>query len=501
MMEMQTVAVELQANNLNSAMKGVTVNQQKQTGSTQRSFKSALESVRNENRGSDHDRDVKSVETTEKQPDLTPVIVPMTISFTDVQQAMLGLKESEATNATELSLTEGDNTLSNAADLAKVLTETVQKQVFGLVTTSREAQVPGLVVPIGTGRDAQVPGSVVPTDTGREAQVPGSVVPTDTGRDAQVPGSVVPTDTGQVFAIAATNLDEQVLEPAMLTDVVLTQESEITRQIKLSSDFPLAKEAAELNPKVANSVPEQPAQQTVAIKMSNGEVLRKMVAAEVSSEDLKQQKMKPAPTTVNIVMAAEDTLVIATEMSTAQDQGFETDLAQSTLSVSIPAQGKTDIAEAAFPNIQTPIPIKDQVLQQIVQKANILIYGGQQQINIQLKPEHLGQLSLLISVENGAVTAKFHTDSQQVKQLLEASLPQLKQELQAQGMKVQQVDVSVGQQPMSFSDFSRQASHYNQGKAKRVGKIAPDDLEEQFSNMATSVSKFAGLSSGVDYRV
>lgn len=154
-----------------------------------------------------------------------------------------------------------------------------------------------------------------------------------------------------------------------------------------------------------------------------------------------------------------------------------------------------------FSPAETPPPVKEQVLQAIVQKARILSEGTQQQMQIQLKPEHLGPLNVQIAVENGAVTAKFQTDNPQVKQALEASFNQLKQDLQAQGFKVQHVAVSIGQQGMSFSEFSRRSPQFGLIKSKRPGKVE-EVLGEQAAARASALENYGEIPmGGVDYKV
>ncbi len=61
-----------------------------------------------------------------------------------------------------------------------------------------------------------------------------------------------------------------------------------------------------------------------------------------------------------------------------------------------------------------------------------------------LKPDHLGKLSLKLVTENGIVMANFVADSQQVKEVLEANMQLLKSALEKQGFIVQGFNVSVG---------------------------------------------------------
>ena len=63
---------------------------------------------------------------------------------------------------------------------------------------------------------------------------------------------------------------------------------------------------------------------------------------------------------------------------------------------------------------------------------------------IKLKPDNLGKVTMQISVENGNISAKFLAESQKVKEILESNMQELKDQLAKQGMAVQEMSVSVG---------------------------------------------------------
>lgn len=80
---------------------------------------------------------------------------------------------------------------------------------------------------------------------------------------------------------------------------------------------------------------------------------------------------------------------------------------------------------------------------QIVEQARLIRNSENTEMVINLKPEHLGQLTLRVSVsQNGAVNASFYSDNAQVRAAIENSLVQLRQELNDQGLKVDNVQVS-----------------------------------------------------------
>lgn len=98
------------------------------------------------------------------------------------------------------------------------------------------------------------------------------------------------------------------------------------------------------------------------------------------------------------------------------------------------------LPKADVPN--TTVDSQD-VLNQIVRKAELMFRLNSSQMKIELHPEFLGKLTIKVMVEEGAVTARFITDNHQVKQMLEANLGMLRQTLESQGLKVERAEVDV----------------------------------------------------------
>lgn len=84
-----------------------------------------------------------------------------------------------------------------------------------------------------------------------------------------------------------------------------------------------------------------------------------------------------------------------------------------------------------------------EVLEQIVQKAELLLKSNASEMKIDLKPEFLGKMTIRIAVEEGVLTARFTAESQQVRQMLEANMSSLRQTLEAQGVRVEKTEVNV----------------------------------------------------------
>lgn len=103
------------------------------------------------------------------------------------------------------------------------------------------------------------------------------------------------------------------------------------------------------------------------------------------------------------------------------------------------------------PTERIPVQAKE-IINQVVEKAKVVLTGDKSEMVMDLKPDSLGKLSLKVVTENGIVTARFVAENQQVKQVLESNMQLLKDALEKQGMNVQGFSVSVRQDsPRSFS--------------------------------------------------
>ncbi|HEX3031764.1 MAG TPA: flagellar hook-length control protein FliK [Bacillota bacterium] len=108
------------------------------------------------------------------------------------------------------------------------------------------------------------------------------------------------------------------------------------------------------------------------------------------------------------------------------------------------------------------------VMNQLIESSQVLVGKDHSEVKIQLKPDFLGKVALQVSVENGVVKAEIAAESQQVKQLIEANLGSLKQHLADQGLKVEQLVVSLGQGQTQSGGEREQSSR--SGKSNRRGQ-------------------------------
>ena len=139
---------------------------------------------------------------------------------------------------------------------------------------------------------------------------------------------------------------------------------------------------------------------------------------------------------------------------------------------------------------EKPLPVADpgEIVDQVVKKFELLTKQEGSEIKIQLKPEFLGKMTIKLSLEEGVLSAKFVTDNQQVKGLLESNLALFRQQLEAAGIKVDKAEVAF--QMGGGTDYDSMAGNpqfqWQQGEAGNNGKTLAESV------MTQGYSQYAG---------
>jgi flagellar hook-length control protein FliK len=104
--------------------------------------------------------------------------------------------------------------------------------------------------------------------------------------------------------------------------------------------------------------------------------------------------------------------------------------------------------------------------------------GKSEGVRVVLKPETLGELTIRARMEEGKVFAEIRVQQTEVKAVLEAQVPQLRDTLVSQGIDVQRVEIVSDGGEMHFhnSDEGR-ASHQRPARFRRGHKNV-DAVEE-----------------------
>ncbi|WP_371368979.1 hypothetical protein SRRS_23430 [Sporomusa rhizae] len=153
-------------------------------------------------------------------------------------------------------------------------------------------------------------------------------------------------------------------------------------------------------------------------------------------------------------------------------------------------------AEVQQPNLPADV---HEVAKQIVEQTRLITKPQNTEMIIKLKPEHLGELTLRVVIENGAVNASFHSNNSEVRNIIEASLPQLKQDMSNSGLKVDNVSVYAGlSQFLPNHDQDRSS---RQQIIKFTNKKAGKDFVEAIDDEMSTEKLTGNSETGVDYRI
>jgi len=109
--------------------------------------------------------------------------------------------------------------------------------------------------------------------------------------------------------------------------------------------------------------------------------------------------------------------------------------------------------------------LKDSLVQEIERFYNNRKSEPLTQVHLKLEPEHLGKLTIKLFFSNGELNAHFYTGSGYVKDVLEGSIQQLRENLDQQDLRLNQAFVFVGDEGRSgmgqSESESRQAAPFS----------------------------------------
>jgi flagellar hook-length control protein FliK len=129
--------------------------------------------------------------------------------------------------------------------------------------------------------------------------------------------------------------------------------------------------------------------------------------------------------------------------------------------------------------------LMSQTLNQIVQKAVLSFNNGQHEIQIDLKPDFLGHIRMQIVTESQQVAVRIVAELPFVKDMLESNLNQLKAELQAQGLKVDELEVSVAHDSGADDEKHQKAVEVLRARALKNNRLSADAATEEQTDVHT----------------
>lgn len=114
----------------------------------------------------------------------------------------------------------------------------------------------------------------------------------------------------------------------------------------------------------------------------------------------------------------------------------------------------------------------------IINKFEFIKSQAFTEARISLNPEHLGQVDIKLTMQNGQLIAQFMTRSTDAKELIDQQMAQLRSSLIAQGLQIEKIEVTQSSQPSNanlYQDGRQPGSGQQQSQHRSKEKDRPSD--------------------------
>lgn len=131
-------------------------------------------------------------------------------------------------------------------------------------------------------------------------------------------------------------------------------------------------------------------------------------------------------------------------------------------------------------NFQTHVDVES-IMRQITDAARVNMTRDASSMELQLNPENLGKIHLMVTTKNGIVTAHMLAENEAVKNALENQIVQLRENLNNQGLKVEAIEVTIASHEFernleeNHQNDPRESESQNSGNRRRNLNVS--DLE------------------------
>jgi flagellar hook-length control protein FliK len=132
----------------------------------------------------------------------------------------------------------------------------------------------------------------------------------------------------------------------------------------------------------------------------------------------------------------------------------------------------------------------------IVQKFDLTTLNGVSEAKLMLFPEHLGQVDVKITMQNGLLTAIFQTDTAMAKDMLDNQMAQLRLALQSQGLNVDKLEVSQGQSASQLAGQHQGQSGQQQHSSRNSSAGDNGSIDTNFEAEIVEQAAAQGLGYG-----
>lgn len=166
-----------------------------------------------------------------------------------------------------------------------------------------------------------------------------------------------------------------------------------------------------------------------------------------------------------------------------------------------------DRVEETVPSYATTT---DRIMEQVSESLRMTMTEDITEMEMTLHPASLGNVRVQVAAKDGVITASFTTENQQVKEVLEAQMIQLKDQMNEQGIKIEAVEVTVSahafERNLSDNGENRGGQPEAEAKKKKVrginlgsSDLSELDLEELDEEDKVTADMMARQGNTVDY--
>jgi len=215
-------------------------------------------------------------------------------------------------------------------------------------------------------------------------------------------------------------------------------------------------------------------------------------ASSVASEQVMLKAAMGAKAAANILSASSNSNS-AGEPATAGESSFANQLAQAAgIQQTVTGQPRADQAQASA---QLPLQLnREMASDQMAERVQMMMSKNLKNIDIRLDPPELGRMQIRMNMNGDGATVHFTVANQQARDVLEQSMPRLREMLAQQGVQLGDTSVqqqSSGQQQNRYA--ANEQSHSGQGNSGPSG-LGEENLEADINLDLNVTTKRDGIS-------
>lgn len=149
------------------------------------------------------------------------------------------------------------------------------------------------------------------------------------------------------------------------------------------------------------------------------------------------------------------------------------------------------------------------IVNQIVDAARVTLNDQISTMELLLNPEHLGRVSLSVSLKEGAVTAQIVAENESAKNAIESQIVMLKEQLNNQGLKIEAVEVTIASHSFEagYQQESREQAEENSNNPKKnrvrdidLSQLTEEDIESLTGEERLEAEMMAQQGNMVNYQ-